>query len=202
MAEETRVIILTGPVGSGKTTLLNCLLQMRPSEEQWAVLVNDIGKTEVEKPVAGDVEVRTMPGACMSGLHTGVPLRTALLQMLKRKPPRPHYLFIEQSTLGEPNDLRALFQTTLSGVAAVHSVIAVVSQERHLEILETNTVYRVQLEQADILAVQGDEMAGSCTALPLVQSEKRMFWKRGLRELSEDVASAVLGRSEVLPGKS
>jgi len=149
------VIIITGPIGSGKTTLLKSLLQFRPCDEKWAFLINDVGVATVES--SSDVEVRVVHGACMSGMKTGLPVRSALLQMLKR--PRPQFLFIELSTIGEPNRLRATLQQEFGEVAVVHAVVALVPLAAHSTLLEANPAYRPQLEQADVLIV--NESTGS-----------------------------------------
>lgn len=158
---KARVLICTGPVGSGKSLLINCLLQQRPLEERWAVLVNDIGKTDVEAS-SNHVEVRVVPGACTSGLHTGLPIRTALVQMLKM---RPHTLFIELSTLGAPSGFQGMIESMFSNVAFVQNVIAVVPQNLHFEVLRSNNTYEAQLKQSSMLVVhQGNDAPGETEA--------------------------------------
>ena len=159
---RTRVIILTGPVGSGKTSLLNSLLQLRPPGERWAVLMNDTGKTEVGANIdKTDVEVRTVFGACENSVKTGVPMRTAVLQTLKK--PRPLCFLIELSTIAQPVVLQELL-LSVGGVATVQ-VVAMVPQNLHSELWRSSAAYSAQLEQADVLAVR------KCEGPPLKAEE-------------------------------
>jgi len=119
MAETatTKVILITGPVGSGKTSLLNALLELRPSKDQWSVLINDTGKTQVVDPKKPNVQLQTVWGACGASCSTGVPMRTAVLRVLKQQ--KPNVFLIELSTLARPTALKEL----LLGVSSAHVTV-------------------------------------------------------------------------------
>ena len=48
MSEKLDVISVLGPLGSGKTTAINNLLKYVPLEEQYAVIVNDVGEENID----------------------------------------------------------------------------------------------------------------------------------------------------------
>ena len=53
------VNIVTGHLSAGKTTLITSLLQRKPAEEHWAVLVNEFGALGIDAALiegAGAVE--------------------------------------------------------------------------------------------------------------------------------------------------
>jgi len=105
------VAIVCGELGSGKSSTISALIQQRPIEESWAVLVNEFGEVSVAEAASqiaaeskgpgsgGNVMVREVGGGCMCCVGSTI-LTTVLAQMLRRK--RPERLLIEPSNLGEP----------------------------------------------------------------------------------------------------
>jgi len=115
--------IITGFLGVGKTSAILHLLKNKPSNERWAVLVNEFGEIGVDgNLLAGQysepqgVFIREVPGGCMC-CAAGVPMQVALNQLLTRA--KPDRLLIEPTGLGHPKEvLKALsakhYQTVLS----------------------------------------------------------------------------------------
>ena len=64
--------IITGFLGVGKTTAILQLLQNKPANERWAVLVNEFGEIGVDGSLiqgqhseSSGVFIREVPGGCM-----------------------------------------------------------------------------------------------------------------------------------------
>lgn len=98
--------IITGFLGAGKTSAILHLLQSKPSDERWAVLVNEFGEIGVDGSLFQgqhnedqQVYIREVPGGCMC-CASGLPMQVALNQLLARA--RPHRLLIEPTGLGHP----------------------------------------------------------------------------------------------------
>lgn len=114
--------VITGFLGVGKTTAIQHLLNIKPADERWAVLINEFGKVGIDSQLlqtndhsAGDVTIREVPGGCMC-CAAGLPMKVALNQLIgKAKPDR---LLIEPSGLGHPEEVIAV----LSG-EFYHSII-------------------------------------------------------------------------------
>jgi G3E family GTPase len=122
----TAVTLVTGATGAGKTTLISRLLAARPSDERWAVLVNDFGEaTLADAPGVsqGHVTVREIGGCmCCTGQ---VLLRTALVLLLRET--RPQRLLIEASAAAEPSAItRLLHEPGLASAIALDRTICVV----------------------------------------------------------------------------
>lgn len=100
--------IITGFLGAGKTSLILHLLNHKPQNERWAILVNEFGEVGVDGSLfAGlnggqDVFIREVPGGCMC-CAAGLPMHIALNQLLARA--KPDRLLIEPTGLGHPKEI-------------------------------------------------------------------------------------------------
>lgn len=118
--------IITGFLGVGKTTVILNLLKNKPSNERWAVLVNEFGEVGVDGSLMqgnfqedAGIFIREVPGGCMC-CAAGLPMQIALNQLLSRA--KPDRLLIEPTGLGHPRE-----------------VLEVLSAQHYREILEIQT---------------------------------------------------------------
>jgi len=104
------VTLVTGLLGAGKTTLIDYLLEHRPREERWAVLVNEFSETGVDgaRLAREGVYLREVAGGCM-GCSAAVMLQVELNRLLREA--RPHRLLVEPTGLGHPMELLQFFQS-------------------------------------------------------------------------------------------
>lgn len=101
--------IITGFLGVGKTSAILHLLRNKPSDERWAVLVNEFGEIGIDGSLLqgqhcedSGIFIREVPGGCMC-CAAGLPMQIALNQLLKRA--RPDRLLIEPTGLGHPKEV-------------------------------------------------------------------------------------------------
>ena len=101
--------IITGFLGVGKTSTILHLLENKPGNERWAVLVNEFGEIGIDGSLfegqRGDkqgVVIREVPGGCMC-CAAGLPMQVALNQLLVKA--RPDRLLIEPTGLGHPKEV-------------------------------------------------------------------------------------------------
>ncbi|NMP31576.1 GTP-binding protein [Thalassotalea sp. M1531] len=98
--------IITGFLGVGKTSAILHLLKQKPSNERWAVLVNEFGEIGVDGSLIKgqlnkeqSVFIREVTGGCMC-CASGLPMQIALNQLLNEA--KPDRLLIEPTGLGHP----------------------------------------------------------------------------------------------------
>ena len=98
--------IITGALGVGKTTFIKQLLQSKPANERWAVLINEFGEVGIDgamlRSASQSVFIKEVPGGCMC-CSSGLPMQVALNQLLAQA--HPHRLFIEPTGLGHPKEV-------------------------------------------------------------------------------------------------
>ncbi|MDA9556163.1 GTP-binding protein [Vibrio sp.] len=102
--------IITGFLGAGKTSLILNLMKSKPSDEKWAILVNEFGEIGIDGAILSghssehskSVFIREVPGGCMC-CAAGLPMQIALTQLLKEA--RPDRLLIEPTGLGHPKEV-------------------------------------------------------------------------------------------------
>lgn len=103
--------LISGPLGAGKTSLLRHLLQQRPAEERWAILINEFGQVGLDVALLDnldpDIGLSEVAGGCLCCV-SGLPFQVGLGRLLRRQ--RPDRVFIEPSGLGHPARLRQQLQ--------------------------------------------------------------------------------------------
>ena len=84
----TKTNLITGFLGSGKTTSILHLLANKPTDEKWAVLVNEFGEVGIDGALLADsgALLKEIPGGCMCCVN-GLPMQVGL-NTLQRKLPR------------------------------------------------------------------------------------------------------------------
>ncbi|WP_086933841.1 CobW family GTP-binding protein [Agarilytica rhodophyticola] len=149
--------IITGFLGAGKTSAILHLLQHKPSEERWAVLVNEFGEIGVDGQLfqgqhtqEQGVFIREVPGGCMC-CASGLPMQIALNQLLTRA--KPDRLLIEPTGLGHPKEvLQVLAGEYYREVLSLQRVLTLVdarhlSKSRYTE----HSTFNQQIAIADIV---------------------------------------------------
>lgn len=126
--------LIAGPLGAGKTSVLKHLMQQRPANEVWAVLVNEFGQLGIDaallKGAESGVQIAEIPGGCLCCVN-GLPFQVGLGRLLRRA--RPQRLFIEASGLGHPAVLMQQLATApWLGVLALQPLIMVLDAPRLL----------------------------------------------------------------------
>jgi len=156
--------VITGFLGVGKTTAIRHLLESKPADERWAVLVNEFGEVGVDgalfEPGQEDsIYIREVPGGCMC-CAAGLPMQVALNQLLAKA--RPHRLIIEPTGLGHPREvLEALSEAVRSGVLNLRGTLTLVDarcmeDDRYLR----SETFRQQLEVADLVIANKADLYG------------------------------------------
>ena len=156
--------IITGFLGVGKTTAILHLLKSKPSNERWAVLVNEFGEIGVDGSLfAGDssanehVYIREVPGGCMC-CAAGLPMQIALNQLLVQA--KPDRLLIEPTGLGHPIEIiQVLSEQHYKKVLQLNQIITLVdarklSSDEHV----SNNTFNQQLNVADVIVANKQDL--------------------------------------------
>ncbi len=151
------VNIITGFLGVGKTTAITQLLKHKPTDERWAVLVNEFGEIGVDGSLLqgnhGEetgIFIREVPGGCMC-CSAGLPMHIALNQLLARA--KPHRLLIEPTGLGHPFEvLEELSAEHYKSVLDIQKTITLVDARKLQDNRYTDhATFNQQIEIADVV---------------------------------------------------
>lgn len=163
--------IITGFLGVGKTSAILHMMKNKPSNERWAVLVNEFGEIGVDGSlIQGNhdekqqVFIREVPGGCMC-CAAGLPMQIALNQLLSEA--RPDRLLIEPTGLGHPKEvLQVLSSAHYRKVLSLQKNITLVDARKLSDSVYTqHDTFNQQIEIADTVVghkldlYQGDEKA-------------------------------------------
>lgn len=155
IADRVPTHVITGFLGAGKTTLLKHLLAQKPTDETWAVLVNEFGQIGLDGALLeadADIAIHEVVGGCLC-CTSQLPMQVGLARLLtKTKPTR---LFIEPTGLGHPFQLiEQLSEPHWARALDLRAIVSVVDGTRLFEKkLTEHETYQAQLALADILVV-------------------------------------------------
>jgi G3E family GTPase len=144
--------LITGFLGSGKTTTVLSILQQKPADEQWAVLVNEFGEVGIDGALLAGrgAEIRQIAGGCMCCVAE-LPMKVALNALINKT--KPDRLLIETTGLGHPQALvDTLSDDSYAAVLDLRSIICLLDprklrEQRYLE----HPIFRDQLNIADVI---------------------------------------------------
>lgn len=166
MPTAVPVNLITGFLGVGKTTAIRHLLEHKPAEERWAVLVNEFGEIGIDGALLNEagqsdgnqqqIFIRELPGGCMC-CTMGLPMQVALNQLLARA--RPDRLLIEPTGLGHPRQIvHILTRPHYHSAVTVGATLTLLDPRKIADTRYTsNTFFRQQLDCADrIIANKSD----------------------------------------------
>lgn len=154
--------LILGFLGVGKTTAILQLLQHKPADEHWAVLVNEFGEIGIDGAIleASGAAVREVPGGCMCCV-AGLPMQIGLNMLIQRE--KPDRLLIEPTGLGHP----ARIIDTLTGefyreTLELASTLCLVDPRRLSEprVVE-NVHFQDQVAAADVLIANKCDLASA-----------------------------------------
>lgn len=173
MIENIPTNIITGFLGVGKTTAIQYLLENKPADERWAVLVNEFGEVGIDGSLmAGDaaegwdVFIREVPGGCMC-CTAGVPMQMALTMLLAKA--KPHRLLIEPTGLGHPEEVMGVLTgDNYKGVLDIGATITLVDARKISDARYTsNDTFNQQLAIADVIVANKTDLYESDELLKL-----------------------------------
>ena len=161
------VNIITGFLGAGKTSTVLNLLNQKPKDERWAVLVNEFGEIGVDRSLMqghsvthNDVVIVEVPGGCMC-CAAGLPMQMALSQLLFLG--TPDRLLIEPTGLGHPVEvLQTLYSEAYRESLEVQSTVTLIDARSATNERHTNHASFVQqLWIADVILANKKDLYSS-----------------------------------------
>lgn len=145
-----KVTVVTGFLGAGKTTLIRQLLAQAPSNERWAVLVNEFGDIGLDSAFYADsgVAIREVPGGCVC-CTTSAAFQQGLNQLIRQY--NPDRIYIEPSGLGHPKQIIQKLRSDAYQDVLLLSGVFCVLDARHLsdERYTKHAIFNDQIDVAD-----------------------------------------------------
>ncbi|GHE22718.1 CobW family GTP-binding protein [Halomonas urumqiensis] len=155
------VHLITGFLGSGKSTLINRLIEQKPNDERWAVVINEFGQVGIDQAMFSerdDLVVKGLPGGCLC-CQLAFVMQATLVNLLHRQ--RPDRLIIEPTGLGHPAGLLEVLRgEAFAGVLDVRDIIAVLDPRRLDDPRSReHATFRDQLAVADSVVLTMTDLA-------------------------------------------
>ncbi|HIG65868.1 MAG TPA: GTP-binding protein [Methyloprofundus sp.] len=154
--------MVMGFLGVGKTTAILDLLNQKPKNENWAVLVNEFGKIGMDGAIysAAGVTVKEIAGGCLC-CAVGLPFQVSLNRLLKEI--KPDRLLIEPTGLGHPKKvLDMLVNNSFKEVLDVRASVCLVDPEKLKDSrYTTHGNFIDQIAMSDVLVANKMDLAGN-----------------------------------------
>ena len=156
----TKTNLITGFLGSGKTTTILHLLENKPVDEKWAVLVNEFGEVGIDGALLADsgALLKEIPGGCMCCVN-GLPMQVGLNTLLRQG--KPDRLLIEPTGLGHPKQILDMLKAEVyQPWIDLRATLCLLDARQLLdEKALNNDNFRDQLAAADVIVANKQDRA-------------------------------------------
>ena len=161
------VYLITGLLGSGKTTALLKLIQQKPANETWAILVNEFGEIDIDNAVleqaasfADDatITVTSVSGGCIC-CTANLALGKAINRLLENQ--IIDRLFIEPTGLGHPAQIMDVIAKSsfLKPLQLNRTICMITAQQLTPSRWQKSQVMRDLVHLADTLVLNKTDLA-------------------------------------------
>lgn len=180
--------LFTGFLGSGKTTTIINLVQEKPENERWGILVNEFGDVAIDQSFLGEpssqtVFVKEIPGGCMC-CDAWLLLQVALIRLIREF--RPDRILVEMTGLGHPEAVvKQLTGDTMYDAIEVVNTVCLVDPDQYFnERFREYPSYIDQIAIADIVLITTPSSVSSDAIAELAQKiDERFFPAKDIRPL-------------------
>ncbi len=182
MLQNIPTHVIAGPLGAGKTSLIRHLLEQRPANERWAILINEFGQIGLDAALLSrdedGIAFGEVAGGCLCCV-SGAPFQVGLGRLLRKA--RPDRLFIEPSGLGHPVQLlKQLAQAPWQGVLALQPCVLVLDAQALAAGKPLPAAQLEALPEAGLVVLNKDELLSDSERLQVLEQlpDLPLFWTR------------------------
>ena len=139
MPETLPVHLITGLLGSGKTTCLKHLIQQKPADEHWAILINEFGEVDIDAsqlqalaldPSNPSIHIQAVSGGCIC-CTAQMGLVNTLNHLLSQTKQKLDRIWIEPTGLGHPAKiLDAISKTPFVRALELQKIVCVITPQQ------------------------------------------------------------------------
>lgn len=156
------VNLITGFLGVGKTTAIKHLLASKPTNERWAVIINEFGAVSIDHTTIEEkdgLSIREVAGGCIC-CTANVPMQYTLTTILRQQ--KPDRILIEPTGMGHPENILDLLRGRfMKDILDVRATICLVDPRRWEKTdYRQNETFQDQINLADVLIANKTDLAG------------------------------------------
>jgi G3E family GTPase len=170
------VNIITGFLGVGKTTAIKHILASKPSNERWAIIINEFGAVSIDHTAIEEQDglvIKEVAGGCIC-CTANVPMQVTLTSILRNQ--KPDRILIEPTGMGHPASILDLLQSKyLKDILEIRATICLVDPRRWTnENVRSHETFQDQINLADVLIANKSDLVEDDLA------EKFKLWAENL----------------------
>ena len=183
--------LVTGFLGAGKTTVINQLLATKPTDECWALLINEFGRIGIDGALLASsqdntaeqdsIAIREVSGGCIC-CTSQLPLQIAISRLLSDH--HPQRLLIEPTGLAHPRELiRQLSASHWQTALKMQAVITVLSGVQWQQVkYRTHEGFQAHVRDADVLVINRYDQLNASEKQALIEwiatlnSQSSIIW--------------------------
>ncbi len=170
------VNIITGFLGVGKTTAIKHILEKKPKNERWAIIINEFGAVSIDHTAINEQDglvIKEVAGGCIC-CTANVPMQVTLTSILRNQ--KPDRILIEPTGMGHPASILDLLQSKyLKDILEIRATICLVDPRRWAnENVRSHETFQDQINLADVLIANKSDLVEAELA------EKFHLWAENL----------------------